>query len=125
MLFKSNYNAHLFPRQYAVNDLPSECVPGMALTISEIMQKFASGVAPQISQPIYYDGLENFDLTDPTLEPSFDLADATLASSEIEARRVAREAEAKKRNEVKADEHTASKAEQGASSSVVAAAPAL
>jgi len=110
MLFKSNYNAHLFPMKYAVNDLPSEVVPGQCLSVMEIMQKFASGVSPQISQPVYYDGLDNFDLIDPTLEPSFDLADATLASSEIEARREAREAAAKQRNVVKADEQPAPQA---------------
>jgi len=114
MLFKSNYNAHLFPLKCAVNTLPSQCVPGMAMTISEIMRKFASGVAPQISQPTFYDGLENFDAVDATLDPSFDLADATLLSSEIEARKAEREANAKKRNVVKADEPNAEPKAEGA-----------
>lgn len=76
MKFKHNYNASEFPRQFSQNDEPSETVPGMGYTIAEIMQKFASGVHLPVERKVYYDGEDNFDSIDPTLDPDFDFSEA-------------------------------------------------
>lgn len=85
--FKTHYNAHEFPKLYSINTLPSETVPGMGYTIPEIMQKFASGVNPNVNRPLYYDGImgeENNLQPDITLDPTFDFGEAHLRALELE-----------------------------------------
>lgn len=56
----------------------SETIPNQALPVRDILAKFTRGtLETNIIQPIHYDGLEDF-ITDPTLSPDFDLADATI-----------------------------------------------
>lgn len=76
----------------------------MALSIAQIMVRFASGIPPALSKPVYYDGTDDFDKVDPTQEPSFDLADATAISSELEARHAERKAQREEAKRREADE---------------------
>lgn len=85
--FKTHYNAQEFEKLLSHNELPSETVPGMGYTIAEIMQKFASGINPNVSRPTFYDGPANeldYDQIDPTLDPLFDFGEAHLQLLEVE-----------------------------------------
>lgn len=85
-MFKHNYNAQAFSKIYSINLEPSETVPGMAMTIAEIMRKFANGIPVNVSRSVSYDNQESFDAFDPTQDPSFDLADYSERMSEVHAR---------------------------------------
>lgn len=79
VIFKSNYNENKFPREFHKNELPSETVPGMSMSITEIIRRCASGINPPIQHNVIYDGESqdlDFDNLDPTTVPDFDLADA-------------------------------------------------
>lgn len=43
-VIKHALNAKLFPKHYEVNNQPSETVPDQAMSIHEIMRRFASGL---------------------------------------------------------------------------------
>lgn len=71
-----------------INNLPSETIEGQSLTVNEILIKFTQGTLPNLVFDNYYDSDQNedidFDSYDPTLDPAFDLADATQLQFESE-----------------------------------------
>ena len=69
-------------------------VPDQSMTIREIMDRFVVGQEMSIGKYIYYDGSENFDDIDETLDPAFDLADHTAISQEIASNKAKRKAKA-------------------------------
>ncbi|MEM2004287.1 MAG: hypothetical protein QXZ28_04955 [Candidatus Methanomethylicaceae archaeon] len=58
-------------------------VPNQSMSIREIVTRYASGQTVVGSREHYYDGSEDFDAFDPTLDPNFDLADYTEMQNEI------------------------------------------
>jgi len=91
IIFKANYNTEKFPVILHENNLPSETVPGMSMTINEIIARCASGMKPAIERKTSYDGLAEdlgFGQVDPTLDPDFDLPTADQMQREIELRKV-------------------------------------
>ncbi|MEM3318415.1 MAG: hypothetical protein QXT80_02585, partial [Thermoplasmatales archaeon] len=79
------------PGKGEINNSPSETIEGQSLTINEILIKFTQGTLPNIGLDNYYDTDQNedidFDSYDPTLDPAFDLADATQLQYEAMQRK--------------------------------------
>lgn len=93
------------PGKGEINNSPSETIEGQSLTINEILIKFTQGTLPNIGLDNYYDTDQyeeiDFDSYDPTLDPAFDLADATQLQYEAMQRKqeeikLKKEAEAKR-----------------------------
>lgn len=78
-----------------INTMPSDTIEGQSLTVNEILIKFTQGTIPNIAFDNYYDSDQNedidFDSYDITLNPAFDLADAT--QMQLEAEQFKKEAE--------------------------------
>ena len=55
MKIKSMLNAHEFPKKYEQNNKPSMTVPDQALSIREILSRFARGIPVEQQVPIYED----------------------------------------------------------------------
>lgn len=75
-----------------INNSPSETIQGQSLTVNEILIKFSQGTLPNIVLDYYFDTDQDeeidFDSIDPTLDPSFDLADATILQNQAEYERM-------------------------------------
>lgn len=74
-------------------DVLSLTVPDQSLTVREIVTRFVNGQPVTGSHSVYYDNVDDFDVIDPTLDPSFDLADATAIANQLaesSARRLAK-----------------------------------
>lgn len=55
----------------------SETIEGQSQPIREILVKFQKGTLEMdIQMPVYYDNIEDFNATDPTLSPDYDIVDA-------------------------------------------------
>lgn len=78
-----------------INKEPSLTVPNQSLSVRDILQRYTMGtMIPEMSRSVYYDGLEDFDQSDETLKPDFDLSDATRISQEVANRLAEAQAEA-------------------------------
>lgn len=52
--FKTNYNAHLFPRMGRRSQMPSKTVPDQSLPVSEIIRRFTRGIPVEnYTTPLY------------------------------------------------------------------------
>jgi hypothetical protein len=58
-------------------------VPDQTLTIREILNRFTLGQPVEGGKSIDYDGTDDFDATDPTLDPDFDISDAERIIKDI------------------------------------------
>lgn len=98
------------PGKGEINNSPSETIEGQSLSINEILIKFTQGTLPNIGLDNYYDTDHNeeidFDSYDPTLDPAFDLADATQLQFEAMQRI---QEEIQRKNEAEAKEIIAPK----------------
>ena len=69
----------------------SETIPDQSYTIEEIITRFTGGIMPIVSSRYYYDDDPDFDSTDPTMRPDYDLVDALAdmdaLSRQFEARK--------------------------------------
>lgn len=78
--FKTNYNAHLFPKNYEVNDKPSLTIQNDALSLRDIVERFSREYPAALQRKGYYDfdesSQDNFDDVDQTRNPDFDYVDA-------------------------------------------------
>ena len=54
--FRSNYNQHLWPASTEINNLPSKTVPNQAMTVRELMIRFASGLPIEAGKIPIYEG---------------------------------------------------------------------
>lgn len=55
----------------------SETIEGQSQPIREILVKFQRGTLEMdIQMPVYYDNIDDFNATDPTLRPDYDIVDA-------------------------------------------------
>jgi len=84
-LVKTWMNKHLHPKNYEVNNDPSETVPDQTMSIRTLLDRYARGMPLGGSkEPLYQDGDEFNDLPDPR---TLDLAErqemAELAKSEL------------------------------------------
>lgn len=62
-------------------------VPHQAMTVKEIMQRFASGLPlNDLGKQVHYDSQEDVEQerVDPTLDPNFDLSDYTAIMNDID-----------------------------------------
>jgi len=55
MKFKTLINAHEYPKKYEQNNKPSMTVPDQALSVREILLRFARGIPVDQHIPIYED----------------------------------------------------------------------
>lgn len=55
MKIKTMLNAHEFPKKYEQNTKPSMTVPDQALSVREILSRFARGIPVEQHTPIYED----------------------------------------------------------------------
>jgi len=62
-------------------------VPNQSMPIREILVRYASGQAVGGAKAHYYDQLEDFDQTDATLDPDFDLSDYSRIKNELDEKR--------------------------------------
>lgn len=60
--WKTNYNAHLFPRVDEKNYQPSLTVPNQSLSIKEILTRYAQGLGVDGIKVPVYNGEEDFDI---------------------------------------------------------------
>ena len=74
----------------------SETIPDQSYTIEEIITRFTGGIMPTVNNRIFYDDDPDFDSTDPTMRPDYDLVDA-LADMEA----LSRQFEARKTDDPK------------------------
>ena len=69
----------------------SETIPDQSYTIEEIISRFTGGIMPTVNNRIFYDDDPDFDSTDPTMRPDYDLVDALAdmdaLSRQFEARK--------------------------------------
>ncbi len=86
------------PRGYDFTEVESQTVPNQALTIQEILTRFTTSGSLPIGKQVYYDD-EDVNEPDPTLDPDFDLADATAIKEDIEQRKHAQDQEDKEKAE--------------------------
>lgn len=106
ILTNMNYNENIESSvRYAKKQTrPSLTVPDQSLTIEEILKRFVVGESLPIGKNVYHDGEDpDFNDYDPTLDPNFDLADATQIKMQIAERKEAlriRTEEARQRSEV-------------------------
>lgn len=54
--FKTPYNAELFPQDGEINDLPSKTVPDQAMSVREILSRYARGLSLGGSRTPVFDG---------------------------------------------------------------------
>ncbi|QXP07947.1 MAG: hypothetical protein [Arizlama microvirus] len=85
--FKNTTNAHLFPKNYEVNTMPSETIPDQTMSMTEILRRFASGLPLGASKVEMYDGGED-DIYDGINPATLDLAEkqqiADMAKQELQ-----------------------------------------
>lgn len=67
MKFKTAYNAHEFPCDGEVNDMPSETVPDQSMSMGEILRRYASGLPLKGVRVPLYEGEDDADLDLPDL----------------------------------------------------------
>ncbi|AXH76041.1 MAG: hypothetical protein [Microviridae sp.] len=84
--FRTQYNAHLYPKQYEKNNGISMTVPGQGYSLKDILEKFTNGMALDVQHLGQYAENPDFDNIDPTLSPDFDLSDMSEIQSEQQAR---------------------------------------
>lgn len=63
MKFKNHFNKNEFPDDGEINDMPSMTVPDMAMSMKDIMKRFASGLPIEGERVPFYGG-EDDDLPD-------------------------------------------------------------
>lgn len=100
-----NYEFKKHDRYEAENDLPSETIPDMSISVKEIIIKYASGTIGNLQKHGNYD-LEGSEVNpdefiDETMSPDFDLSDAAALRTSLEVR--AAEREKNKETQAKAD----------------------
>lgn len=68
--FKTQYNAHLFPKNYEENNLPSATIPDQSLSVKDILQRYANGLplggakVPVYNGEDYIPDLDRLDLAE-------------------------------------------------------------
>ena len=63
---------------FEIHEGLSETIEGQSLPVRDILIKFRNGTLDtNIGKKVFYDNLQDF-ITDPTLSPDCDLADATM-----------------------------------------------
>lgn len=62
--FRTNFNSHLFPKNYEVNSGEKITVPDMAYTVEQILNKFTRGVNLNIYNDPEYSDSNDFDIPD-------------------------------------------------------------
>ena len=68
---------------FEIHEGLSETIEGQSIPIRDILIKFRNGTLDtNIGKQVFYDNLEDF-ITDPTLSPDFDLADATMLQANL------------------------------------------
>lgn len=68
---------------FEIHEGLSETIEGQSLPVRDILIKFRNGTLDtNIGKRVFYDNLDDF-ITDPTLSPDFDLADATILQSNL------------------------------------------
>lgn len=72
-------------RKHECNTKPSMFIPNQAMTVREMLERFVRGQSVMGKQ-VYYDGVEDFE-PDVTLDPAFDLSDATMITNQIRSNR--------------------------------------
>lgn len=76
LVFKTQYNSHLFPPVYEVNRRPSLTIPDQTMSVKQIMDRYAGGLgASGIKIPVYEgedSPLEGIDLNTLDLSEKFD-----------------------------------------------------
>ena len=96
---------------FEIHEGLSETVEGQSLPVRDILIKFRNGTLDSnIGKQVFYDNLQDF-ITDPTLSPDFDLADATMLQanlSQLIAEKNAKEAFEKSQK----DQQTTTKADE-------------
>lgn len=63
-------------------------MPDQAFTIKEILEKFTNGVPPELTKLPQYQENPDFDSYDETLDPAFDLSDATIRLAELNTEKI-------------------------------------
>lgn len=68
---------------FEIHEGLSETIEGQSIPVRDILIKFRNGTLDtNIGKQVFYDNLEDF-ITDPTLSPDFDLADATMLQANL------------------------------------------
>lgn len=68
---------------FEIHEGLSETIEGQSLPVRDILIKFRNGTLDtNIGKQVFYDNLQDF-ITDPTLSPDFDLADATMLQANL------------------------------------------
>lgn len=68
---------------FEIHEGLSETIEGQSLPVRDILIKFRNGILDtNIGKQVFYDNLQDF-ITDPTLSPDFDLADATMLQANL------------------------------------------
>ena len=68
---------------FEIHEGLSETIEGQSLPVRDILIKFRSGTLDSnIGKQVFYDNLQDF-ITDPTVSPDFDLADATMLQANL------------------------------------------
>lgn len=86
-----------------VSEKPSLTAPDMSYTVRQLLERFTTGIAPEVQRNGVYDENANHDNYDVTRDGDFDLADATAMKIELEARHNKRMEELSKLEKLKAD----------------------
>lgn len=61
MIFKTNYNmeeASIYDKRFEINELPSETIPGQAMSIQELLRRHAAGLPLDGQRVPFYEGDE-------------------------------------------------------------------
>ena len=86
---------------------PSRTVPGMDISVTELMEKFVRGETLPMGKATYYDGVDaTHDDIDPTLRSDFDLVDAQQEMEKVQSRMQPRVEKKKEKKEEKEDIQT-------------------
>lgn len=68
---------------FEIHEGLSETIEGQSIPVRDILIKFRNGTLDtNIGKQVFYDNLQDF-ITDPTLSPDFDLADATMLQANL------------------------------------------
>lgn len=79
--FKNHY--HDSPHKGEENSGEIVTIPGKALTVRQMIERYSAGILPDIQNVPQYSGSEDFNEIDETRDPAFDLSDVSRISEEL------------------------------------------
>lgn len=84
--FRSAYSFTPLETDYEAGGGISLTLPDDSYSVEDLLRRYANGIMPPVGRNVYFEDDPDFDNIDPTLDPSFDLSDATAIMQDLETK---------------------------------------